>query len=119
VKKLLCITGVAALSILFSSCSFIRDPGVYRDFFVSEDLALKIGEAVLRDVLGDEAFTDNYILSISDFPAFEGKKYFVVVLAYTYTLPNGGQGIIPGDAYGVAINKKDGKILKIWIIRPC
>jgi hypothetical protein len=79
----------------------LRDSvGVYKDFVVTEALALEIGKAVLKHICGEEIFYEN-TLTVK-----EVKKFFVV--SFTQ------EGYALGGDFNVAINKKDGKILKIW-----
>ena len=77
--------------------------GSHTDFFVDEKLALEIGTAVLQKVFGEELISNTYFIVREVY----GDGFFVVT-----RLPDNN---VPGADYNVAINKKDGKILKIWM----
>jgi len=89
---------VSALNIDFNDTT-----GSFTNFSIDEKLALEIGTAVLKKIYGEVLISNtSYIVrEIS-----EG-GFFVVI-----RMPNNN---IPGADYNVAINKKDGKILKIWM----
>ena len=77
--------------------------GVVRDFTVSEDLAAEIGEAVLKDVFGDNIVINRQLL-VEEY--WKNKNYWCVSLSFPK---------VPGGAYCVAIDKNNGKILKVWM----
>jgi len=94
---------------LLVSCGLASDKidltdgiGVYKDFVVTEALALEIGRAVLKDTYGEEVFSE-ITLTVKE---VEKQKLYVV--SFTQ------EGYALGGDFSVAINKKDGKILKIW-----
>jgi len=77
--------------------------GSYSSFVVDEKLALDIGNAVLVHIFGDTILSDTYFVvrEIAD-------RGFIVVTR----IPNSD---VPGEDYSVAINKEDGRILRIWM----
>ena len=81
---------------------FKDDIGMYKNFVITEALALEIGRAVLKDTFGEKVFSEN-TLTVKE---VEKQKLFVV--SFTQ------EGYALGGDFNVAINKKDGKILKIW-----
>ena len=96
------------LCILLVSCGSPSDKvdlkdgtGMYKNFVITEALALEIGRAVLKDTYG-EVFSEE-TLTVKE---VEKQKFFVV--SFTQ------EGYALGGDFNVAINKKDGKILKIW-----
>ena len=81
----------------------LDDPiGTFTDFYVTEKLALEIGDAVLRGYISEEELA-KMTLTVRDIP---GRDFYVVSRFY--------KGVAGGD-YNVAINKEDGKILRIWM----
>lgn len=77
--------------------------GVHKDFEVDEKLALEIGDAILKKVYGESLLQNTYYIVKEN----AKEEYFVVT-----RLPNDG---VPGGDYSVVINKKDAKILRIWM----
>ena len=75
------------------------------DVEIDKDLALKIGDTVLRDYLGEKA--DNMDLMIS----FVSNQDFYVVSRMPKYDPK--KGTLGGDI-SVAISSIDGRILKMW-----
>ena len=80
----------------------LKDPmGTYKDFVLDEQTAYEIGNAILKRVYGEEKLKNTRFIVYE----VEGKDYFVVCRG-----PKAG----PGGGYNVALNKEDGKILRIW-----
>ncbi len=77
--------------------------GAKTDFFVDEHLALEIGDAVLESAYGDKVF--------------DNTKYLLYEVANKgfYIFVRMSKDNIPGMDYNVAIGKKNGEILKIWV----
>lgn len=75
-------------------------PGTTTDFEVDQYLALKIGNAVLEKEF-EVFYPETELVEVYD----GGFFYYVVRMK--------GDGV-PGMDINVAINKEDGKILKIW-----
>ena len=98
-KIVLCALCVIMGGVMSMSCGlFTQEWGVVRDFTVSEELALEIGRAVLKDVFGEKAFEGRELWVLDE------ERHFVVALHKPYAL---------GGGFSVFINKKDGKIIKI------
>ena len=107
-KKIKRIAYLMLACLLLVSCNSsdnkinLRDRvGTYKNFVVNETLALEIGRAVLKDTYGEVFFEDT--LMVRD---VEKQKLFVVSFVK--------EGYVLGGCFSVAINKKDGKILRIW-----
>lgn len=75
------------------------------DVEIDKDLALKIGDTVLRDYLGEKA--DNTDLAIS----FVSNQDFYIISRMPKYDPK--KGTLGGDI-SVAISSIDGRILKMW-----
>ena len=73
-------------------------------FVIDQEMALKIGDVILEQVLGEEFIKSSRFIVYEA----EGKDYFVVFRTRC-TLDQMGGGI------SVAINKADGKILAVWL----
>jgi hypothetical protein len=102
-KEKLMNQGVFEKIVSDPNIDFNDTTGSFTDFFVDEKLVLEIGTAVLQKVYGE------VLISNTSFIVREiyGDGFFVVI-----RIPNNN---VPGPDYNVAINKKDGKILKIWM----
>ena len=72
---------------------------------IDENLALDIGNAAIKSAYSNE---DKNILKNTKFQVYELKDKNVYVVYRYYEDSMGG-------AYGVAISKKDGAIVKMWI----
>jgi len=94
--------GVFEGVISYWSVDFNDTTGAYLDFVLDEVTAFKIGDAILKKVFGEEKIK-NTTFTVCE---IKGEGYFVVT---RLPVPR-----IPGGEYNVAINKEDGKILKIW-----
>ena len=80
---------------------FDNEEGV-ADVIIDEKLALEIGNAVLKSVLGQDIITDTEFLVCE----FKDKDIFIVSRSLKeYEM---------GEDYCVAISKKDGAILRVW-----
>jgi hypothetical protein len=75
--------------------------GVHKGFVVTEALALEIGKAVLKHISGEFFYEETLTVK-------EVKKQKLFVVSFTQ------EGFVLGGDLNVAINKKNGKILKIW-----
>lgn len=75
------------------------------DIKIDEDLALEIGDAVLRSHIGEDVENMELVICRPQL-----KDYFVV----TRINKPDERGHISGNDYNVAINIADGRILKIW-----
>jgi len=75
--------------------------GTCRISNMSSNLALEIGDAVLKEVFGEDRLSDTifYVSEINN-------QDFYIVSRFIENVAGGG--------YNVAISKEDGKILKIW-----
>lgn len=83
---------------------FDNQDGAYnKDFIIDEKLALEIGNSILKSIYGES------MLKNSDFIVYEveGENIFVVS-----RVPKDNGTL--GDDYNIAINKKNGAVLKIW-----
>lgn len=78
--------------------------GIDIPFEMDADLAFEIGKAVLESHFSEEQLEDTHY-ELNNITA--GDVYIV------YKSPNGED--ILGGGFGVAIDKKDGRILRIWI----
>ena len=77
--------------------------GACVDFSVTKELALKISDCVLEHIYGDKAIS-NTVFKVCE---IAGNNYYVVT-RYPEELR-------PGYDYNVALDKTDGRILKIWM----
>jgi len=75
--------------------------GTSRISNMSSNLALEIGDAVLKEVFGEDRLSDT-IFYVSE----NNNQDFYIVSRFIEDVVGGG--------YNVAISKEDGKILKIW-----
>jgi len=76
--------------------------GDYTGFSLDEELALEIGDAVLKRAFGADRIAN------TEFIVQEYIYGYFVVTRFPYP-------IVPGYDFNVAINKEDGRILKIWM----
>lgn len=74
-----------------------------KGFIVDEKLALEIGNAVIKSV-----YNENILLQ-TEFVVYELKDKDIFVVS---RIPKGDEKL--GGDYNVAVNKKNGAILKIW-----
>ena len=71
-------------------------------FEMDEETALEIGDIILTKILGEEWINNStFIVSYAVF-----EEVFIVT-----RMPS---ELVPGGDFSVAINKEDGRILKIW-----
>jgi len=74
----------------------------YSDFVIDDKVALEIGDAVLKSILGDKFNNTSFIVcEIAD------KNFYIIT-----RIPDTN---VPGVDYNIAISKEDGRILKIWM----
>ena len=77
--------------------------GVNVEFSLDKETALEIGDIVLRKAFGDERLRNSTFV-VSDLIA---ENLFIVT-----RLP---MNYVPGEDYNVALDKSDGRILKVWM----
>jgi len=81
--------------------------GDVKDFSIDDKLAFEIGSALLKKAFGETTFFDYHFIIIEVLE----EDIFIVS-----ALPPAEPNRVPlGGDYNVAINKKDGKIIKIWM----
>ena len=73
------------------------------EFTLDEETALEIADVVLKKIFGDEVINKTSFIVVEA----KGKDYYIIC-----RLPDSN---VPGEDYNVAINKTDGKILKVWM----
>ena len=98
-KRIKLLLYLVMLCVFSTSCTSLYAEKIYKGFVVNENLALEIGGAVLKDVYGEKSFSGKKLYVL------DKETRFIVVLGEDF----------PGRGYNVSINKKDGKILKIWM----
>ena len=116
-KILICMFICCCLLVSCNSSNPEKDEGEFRGvvpasqvgggipvkYAIDEEMALEIGNAILKKIFGEEVIKNTRFIVCE----VDGKDYFVVSrLPKNYEM---------GGDFGVAINKEDGKILKVWM----